>query len=178
VRPYDITKRFVDENKAEWNFCTKCIDFTTRKKGIWSRSHSYAKHKTRSRTTPGDTVKAEDKGKAEENLTLIEMNVPIGPPLANTREPSADADLNELVFTPGALCCPIPSVLTSHTKVTHVPCLIDCQDEDAIEDTDGMPILGLGRDDDSSEDDLSDDDITSDNEGSVEIDTFALYYDN
>jgi hypothetical protein len=69
-------------------------------------------------------------------------------------------------------------VLTSHTRVTHVPCPIYCQDEDAIEDTDDMPILGLGRDDDSSDDDSSDDDITSNDEGSVELDTFDLYYDN
>jgi hypothetical protein len=108
VRPDDITKKFVDENKVEWNFCTKCIYFTTRKKGIWSRTHSDAEHKTRSRTTPEDTVKAEDKGEAEANLTLIETDVPIGPPLATTREPSAYADPNELVFTPGAWCCPIP----------------------------------------------------------------------
>jgi hypothetical protein len=106
------------------------------------------------------------------------MDVSIGPPLATTREPSADADPNELVFTPGAWCCPIPSVLTSHTRVTHVTCPIDCQDDDAIEDMDGMPILGLGRYDDSSDDDSSEDDITSDDEGSVELDTFALYYDN
>jgi hypothetical protein len=178
VRPDDITKKFVDENKLEWNFCTKCIDFTTRKKGIWSRTHSDAKHKTRSRTTPEDTVKAEDKGKAEANLTLIETDVPIGPPLATTHEPSADSDPNELVFTPGAWCCPIPSVLTSHTRDTHVPCPIDCQDDDAIEETDDMPILGLGRDDDSSDDDSSDDDITYDKERSVELDTCALYYDN
>jgi hypothetical protein len=69
-------------------------------------------------------------------------------------------------------------VLTSHTSVTHVSCPIDCQDEDAIEDTDEMLILGLGRYDDSSDDDSSDDDITSDDEGYVELDTFALYYDN
>jgi hypothetical protein len=178
VKPDDITKKFVDENKVEWNFCTKCIDFTTRKKGIWSRTHSDAEHKTRSCTTPEDTVKSEDKGKAEANLALIETDVPIGPLLATTRKPSLDVDPNELVFTPGSWCCPIPSGLTSHTRVTHVPCLIDCQDEDAIEDTDDMPILGLRRDDDSSDDDLSDDDITSDNEGFFELDTFALYYDN
>jgi hypothetical protein len=173
VRPDDLTKKFVDENKVEWNFCTKCIYFTTRKKGIWSRTHSDAEHKTRSRTTPKDTVKADDKEKSEATITLIDTDVPIVPPLATTRKPSADADPNELVFTPGAWCCPIPSVLTSHTRVTHVPCPIDCQDEDEIEDTDDMPILGLGRDDDSS-----DDDITSDEKVSVELDTFALYYDN
>jgi hypothetical protein len=156
----------------------KCIDFTTRKKGIWIRTHSDAKHKTSSRTTPEDAVKTEDTGKAEANLTLIETDVPIGPPLATTREPSAVADRNELVFTPGAWCCPIPFVLTSHTSVTHVPCPIDCQDEDSIESKDDIPILGLGRYDDSSDDDSSDDEITSDDEGSVELDTFPLYYDN
>jgi cytochrome b subunit of formate dehydrogenase len=41
-----------------------------------------------------------------------------------------------------------------------------------------MPIIGLGRDDDSSDNDSSYDDITSDDEGHVELDTFALYYDN
>jgi hypothetical protein len=40
VRPDYLTKKFVEENKVEWNLCTKCIDFTTRKKGIiWSRTH-------------------------------------------------------------------------------------------------------------------------------------------
>jgi hypothetical protein len=178
VRPDNITKKFVDENKVEWNFCTKCIDFTTRKKGIWSRIHSDAEHKTSSRTTPEDRVGAKDKGKVEANLALIEMDVPIGPPLATTREPSADADPNELVFTPGTWCCSIPSVLTSHIRFTHVPCPIYFQDEDAIEDTDEMPILGLGRDDDSSDDDSNEDDITSNDEGSFELNTFALYYDN
>jgi hypothetical protein len=57
VRPKDLTKVFIDENKVEWNFCTKCIDFTTKKKGIWSRTHSDAEHKTSSRTTPEDVVK-------------------------------------------------------------------------------------------------------------------------
>jgi hypothetical protein len=120
VRPDYIMEKFVDENKVEWNFCTKCIDFTTRKKGIWSRTHSDAEHKTSSRTTPEDTVKAKDTIKAEANLTLIETDVPIGLPLSTTREPSTDADPNELVFTPGAWCFPIPSVLTAHTRVTHV----------------------------------------------------------
>jgi hypothetical protein len=69
-------------------------------------------------------------------------------------------------------------VLTSHTRVNHVHCPIDCQDEYAIEDTDDMPILGLGRYDDSSDNDSSDDDITSDDKVSVELDTFALYYYN
>jgi hypothetical protein len=64
VRPNDITNLFVDEDKVEWNFCTKCIAFTTRNKGIWSLTHSDAEHKTISRTTTEDTVKAEDKGKA------------------------------------------------------------------------------------------------------------------
>jgi hypothetical protein len=39
VRPDDLTKKFVDESRVECNFCTNCIDFTTRKKGIWSRTH-------------------------------------------------------------------------------------------------------------------------------------------
>jgi hypothetical protein len=102
VRPKDLTKVFIDENKVEWNFCTKCIDFTTKKKGIWSRIHSDAEHKTNSRTTPEDAVNTEETEKAEANLTLIETDVPIGPPLATTREPSVDVDPNELVFTPGA----------------------------------------------------------------------------
>jgi hypothetical protein len=42
VRPKDLTKVFIDENKVEWNFCTKCIDFTTKKKGIWILTHSDA----------------------------------------------------------------------------------------------------------------------------------------
>jgi hypothetical protein len=57
VRPKDLTKVFIDENKVEWNFCTKCIDFTTKKKGIWSRTHSDAEHKKSSLTTPEDAVK-------------------------------------------------------------------------------------------------------------------------
>jgi hypothetical protein len=86
VRPKDFTKVFIDENKVEWNFCTKCIDFKTKKKVIWSRTHSDAEHKTSSRTTPEDAVKTVDTEKAEANLTLIETDVPIGPhsqPLAN-----------------------------------------------------------------------------------------------
>jgi hypothetical protein len=130
LRPKDITKVFVDENKVEWNLCTNCIYFTTRKKGICSCTHSDAEHKTSSRTTPEDAVKTEDTGKEEENLTLIETDVPIGPPITTNREPSADADPNELIFTPGACCFPITLVLTSHTSVTHVPCQIYCQDED------------------------------------------------
>jgi hypothetical protein len=155
VRPKDLTKVFIDENKVEWNFCTKCIDFKTKKKGIWSRTHSDAEQKTSSRTTPEDAVKTVDTEKTEENLNLIEMDVPIGPPLATTREPSLEVDPHELVFTPGAWCCPIPLVLPSHTSVTHVPCPIDCQDED-------VPILGIRRDDDSSDDDSSDDELSSD----------------
>jgi hypothetical protein len=174
VRPKDLTKVFIDENKVEWNFCTKCIDFTTKKKGIWSRTHSDAEHKTSSRTTPEDVLKTEETGKAKANLTLIETDVPIGPPLATTREPSVDVDPNKLVFTPGAWCCPIPLVLTYHTTVTHVPCPIDFHDEDSID----IPSLGIRRDDDSSDDDSSDDELASNEEGSVELDTFPLYYDN
>jgi hypothetical protein len=169
VRPKDLTKVFIDENKVEWNFCTKCIDFTTKKKVIWGRSHSDVEHKTSSRTTPEDAVKTEKTGKAEANLTLIETDVPIGPPLATTREPSVDVDRNELVFTPGAWCCHIPLVLTSHTTITHVPCPIDCHNEDSID----IPSLGIRRDDDSS-----DDEFASDDEGSVELYTCPLYYDN
>jgi hypothetical protein len=79
-------------------------------------------------------------------------------------------DPNELVFAPGAWCCPIPLVLPSHTSVTHVPCPINCQDED-------IPILGIRRDDDSSDDELSSDDEESValDEGSVEIDLLPLY---
>jgi hypothetical protein len=84
-------------------------------------------------------------------------------------------DPNELVFTPGACCCPIPLVLPSHTSVTHVPCPIDCRDEE-------IPILGIRRDDDSSDDDSSDNELSSDNEeyvaldeGSVELDFLPLY---
>jgi hypothetical protein len=181
VRPKDLTKVFIDENKVDWNFCTKCIDFTTKKKGIWSRTHSDAEHKTSSRTTPEDAVKTVETEKAEANFTLIETDVPIGPPLATTREPSVDVDPHELVFTPGAWCCPIPLVLPSHTSVTHIPCPIDCHDEESID----IPILGIRRDDDSSDDDSSDKELASDNEeyveldeGSVELDIFPLYYDN
>jgi hypothetical protein len=31
VRPKDITKVFIDENKVEWNLCTKCVDFASKK---------------------------------------------------------------------------------------------------------------------------------------------------
>jgi hypothetical protein len=51
---------------------------------------------------PEDAVKTEETGKADANLTLIETDVPIGPLLATTREPSVDVDPNELGFTPGA----------------------------------------------------------------------------
>jgi hypothetical protein len=175
VRRKDLTKVFIDENKVEWNFCTKCIDFTTKKRGIWSRTHSDAKHKTSSRKTPEDAVKTVYTEKAEANITLIETDVPIGPPLATTREPSLEVDPNDLVYTPGAWCCPIPLVLSSHTSVNHVPCPIDCQDED-------IPILGIRRDDDSSDDGSSDDELSSVDEesvaldkGSVEIDCLPLY---
>jgi hypothetical protein len=120
-------------------------------------------------------VKRVDTEKAEANLTLIETDVPIGPPLATTREPILEVDPNKLVFTPGACCCPIPLVLHSHTSVTHVPCPIDCQDED-------IPILGIRPDDDSSDDDSSDDELSSSDEeyvaldeGSVAIDFLPLY---
>jgi hypothetical protein len=169
VRPKDLTKVFIDENKVAWNFCTKCIDFTTKKKGIWSRTHSDVEHKTSSRTTPEDAVKTEETGKAEANITLIEKDVPLRPPLTTTREPSVDVDRNELVFTPGAWCCPITLVLTYRTTVTHVPCPIYCHDEDSID----IPSLGMRRDDDSSDDELA-----SDDEGYVELDTCPLYYDN
>jgi hypothetical protein len=166
------------KKKVEWNFCTKCIGFTTKNKGIWSRTHSDAKHKTSSRTTPEDAVKTVETEKAEANLTLIEMDVPIGPPLATTHELSVDVDPHELIFAPGLWCCHIPSVLPSHTSVTHVPCPIDCHDED-------IPILGIRRDDNSSDDDSSDDELSSNDEesvaldeGSAELDTFPLYYDN
>jgi hypothetical protein len=170
VIPKDLTKVFIDEDKVEWNFCTKFFDFTTKKKGIWTRTHTDAEHKTSSRTTPEDAVKTVDTEKAEANLTLMETDVPIGPPLATTREPSLEVDPNELVFTPGAWCCPIPLVLPSHTSVTHDP--IDCHDED-------IPILGIRRDDNSSDDELS-----SDNEESVVLDErsvaldFLPLYDN
>jgi hypothetical protein len=126
-------------------------------------------------------VKTVDTEKAEANLTLIETDVPIGPPLATTREPSVSVDPNELVFTPGSWCCPIPLVLPSHTSVTHVPCPIDYHDEESID----IPIPGIRRDDDSSDDDSSDDELASDDEESVELDEvyieldiFPLYYDN
>jgi hypothetical protein len=102
-------------------------------------------------------VKTVETEKAEENLTLIETDVPIGPPLTTTREPSLEVDPHELVFTPGAWCCPIPLVLPSHTSVTHVLCPIDFQDED-------IPILGIRCNDDSSDDDSSDDELSSDDE--------------
>jgi hypothetical protein len=91
-----------------------------------------------------------------------------------------DVDPNELVFTPGACCFPIPLVLSSHTSSTPVPCPIDCHDEESID----IPILGIRRDDDFSDEDSSDDELASDDkgyiddEGSVELDTFPLYYDN
>jgi hypothetical protein len=157
VRPKDLTKVFIDENKVEWNFCTKCFDFTTKKKGIWTRTHSDAEHKTSSHTTPEDAVKTVETEKAEANITLIEMDVPIGPPLATTREPTIEVDPHELVFTHDAWCCPIPLVLPSHTSVTHVPCPIYCHDED-------IPILGIRRDDDSSDDDSSNDELSSEDE--------------
>jgi hypothetical protein len=122
-------------------------------------------------------VKKLETEKTEANLTLIETDVPIGPPLATTRKPSLEVDPHELVFTPGAWCCPIPLVLPSHTSVTHVPCPINCQDED-------IPILGIRRDDNSSDDNSSDDELSSDDEesvaldeGSVELD-FLPVYDN
>jgi hypothetical protein len=65
--------------------------------------------------------------------------------------------------------------MTSHTSITRVPCLINCQNEDSIESTDGIMILGLGRYDDSSDDDSSDDEITSDGKGYFELNTFPLY---
>jgi hypothetical protein len=78
VRPKNLTKVFIDENKVEWNFCTKCIDFTTKKKGIWSRTHSDAEHKISSRTTPEDAVKTEETGKAKAIIIVVETDVPIG----------------------------------------------------------------------------------------------------
>jgi hypothetical protein len=60
VRPKDLTKVFIDENKVEWNFYTNCINLPAKKKGIWSRTHSDAEHKTSSRTTPEDAVKTVD----------------------------------------------------------------------------------------------------------------------
>jgi hypothetical protein len=99
------------------------------------------------------------------------MDVPIGPQLTTTRKPSLEVVPNELLFTPGARCCPIPLVLPSHTSVTHVPCPIDCQDED-------IPFLGIRRDDDSSDDELSSDDDEESvalDEGSVEINFLPLY---
>jgi hypothetical protein len=67
-------------------------------------------------------------------------------------------------------------ILHSHTSVAHVPCPIDCHDED-------IPILGIRRDDNSSDDDSSDDELSSDDdeesvaldEGSVELDFLPLY---
>jgi hypothetical protein len=170
VRPKDLTKVFIDENKVEWNFCTKCINFTAKKKGIWSRTHSDAEHKKSSRTTPEDAVKTVETEKSEANLTLIETDVPVGPPLATTREPSLEVDPNELVFTPSAWCCPMPLVLPSHTSVTHVPCPIDCHDED-------IPILGIRRDEDSSDDDSSGDELSSGDEESVALDEESVELD-
>jgi hypothetical protein len=77
-----------------------------------------------------------------------------------------DVDPHELVFTPGAWCCPIPLVLPSHTSVTNVPGPIDCHDEESID----IPILGIRRNDDSSDNDSSDDELASDDEESVELD--------
>jgi hypothetical protein len=75
-----------------------------------------------------------------------------------------------LFFTPGALCCPIPLVLPSHTSVTHVPFPIDCRDED-------IPILGTRRDDDSSDDDSSDDELSFNDEESVALDEGSVEID-
>jgi hypothetical protein len=99
------------------------------------------------------------------------MDVPIGPQLATTREPSLEVDPNELVFTPGAWCCPIPLFVPSHTSFTNVPCPIDCQDED-------IPILEIRPDDDSSSDDelsSNDKESVSLDEGYVELDFLPLY---
>jgi hypothetical protein len=83
-------------------------------------------------------------------------------------------DPNELVCTPGAWCCPIPLVLLSHTSFTNVPCPIDYHDEESID----ILILGIRRNENSSDDDSSDNKLASNDEGSVDIDTFPLYYDN
>jgi hypothetical protein len=154
----------------------------SQKEGIWSHTHLDAEHKPSSRTTPEDSVKTVEKEKPEANLTFIETDVPIGPPLATTHEPSVDVDPNELVFTPGAWCCPIPLVLPSHISVTHG------HDEESIY----IPILRIRRDDDSSDDDSSDNELASSDEesveldegsveldeGSVELDIIPLYYNN
>jgi hypothetical protein len=171
VRPKDFTKVFIDENRK---FCTKCINFATKKKGIWSRTHSYAKHKTSSRTITEDEVKTEETEKAQANVILIETDVPIGPPLATSRKSSVDVDPHELILPPGAWFCPIPLVLTSHISFTHVPFPIDYHDEESVD----IPILGTRRDDNSSDDNSSDDKLASDDKGSIEIENFTLYYDN
>jgi hypothetical protein len=159
----DIMNVCIDENKVEWNFWTKCIDFTTKKKGIWSRTRPDAVYKTSSHTTPKDAVKTVEIEKSEDNITLSETDVPIGPPLATTREPSLEVEPNELGFSPGAWCYPIPLFLPSHTSITHVPFPIEFHDED-------IPILGIHRDDDSSDDDSSDEKLSSDEEESVALD--------
>jgi hypothetical protein len=61
-------------------------------------------------------------------------------------------------------------ILPSQTSVTHVPCPIDCHDED-------IPILGIPRDDDSSDDELSskNEESVALDEGSVDLDFLPLY---
>jgi hypothetical protein len=94
----------------------------------------------------------------------VETDVPLGPPIETTLEPEEEVDVNELVFAPGAWCCPLENVPPSVTSVTHIPrpepltamdyyppvpkLVKDALDDDELA---GMLVLLTRRDDNSSD---------------------------
>jgi hypothetical protein len=64
---------------------------------------------------------------------MVETDVPMGPPLSTTHEPSEELDEEELIFTPVAWCCHISNVPPGVTTVTYkprTPSPVDCDSDD------------------------------------------------
>jgi hypothetical protein len=82
---------------------------------------------------------------------MLDTDVTMGPPLATTCEPSQEIDDYELVFTPGAWCCPISNVPPGVTNVQkpRISAPVDCDSDDDEE----PPTIFCRRGDMSSSDD-------------------------
>jgi hypothetical protein len=82
---------YIDDKKLKLMFCTKSKDHSTGDKGVCDLSHWGSEH--------NEDFK---KKRPQDNLTMVDTDVPIEPPLTTTLEPSSEIDEYELISTPGA----------------------------------------------------------------------------
>jgi hypothetical protein len=87
VRPEDITKPLIDDKKKKkLMFGTKYKDHSSGEKGIFNLNQFDKDHK--------DNLKRQQ---PEANLTIVETDVPVRPPVVTTLEPEEDMDLDEII---------------------------------------------------------------------------------